>query len=236
VAYVTGTILLFGAHLVGIGNAPPFGSAVAIVSFLAGAILGGRLVRRHRAAPRILTDLLVINIALLLVAAVIAGSGKIATDQLRQYLIIALLSIALGGQISGARHLNLQDLVTPLATGIVHGLAHDSWFAGGNFLLVYRRVGVVVALLAGAAAGAGLAALQLWTALLLAAGLVALAAVLAYRVPVAAACKSQQEAMSVLVTQTGMAEASIQIQSGNGKTLPPDAQKITVMIQPVSGL
>jgi uncharacterized membrane protein YoaK (UPF0700 family) len=215
VAYLTGTLLLFGAYLVGIGMASPFGSAVAIVSFLAGAILGGRLVRRNRAAPRILTDLLVINIALLLVAAVIAGGGEIATNQLRQYLIIALLSIALGGQISGTRHLNVQDLVTPLATGIVHGLAHDSRFAGGNFQLVYRRVGVVVALLAGAAAGAGLAALQLWAALLLAAGLVALAAVLAYRVPVA--------------------DANIQLAGGNGQTLPTDSQKITVVIQPVPG-
>ena len=42
--------------------------------------------------------------------------------------------------------------------------------------------------------------------------------------------------MSVLAAQTGVAQASIQIQGGTGQALPTDAQKITVVIQPVSGL
>jgi VCBS repeat-containing protein len=48
--------------------------------------------------------------------------------------------------------------------------------------------------------------------------------------------KSQQEAMSLLTTQTGVAEVRIQIQGGTGQALPTDAQKITVVIQPMSGL
>src|SRR5262249_9103799 len=50
------------------------------------------------------------------------------------------------------------------------------------------------------------------------------------------ASKSQQEAMSLLSAQTGVAQANIQIQGGNGQTLPTDAQKITVVIQLISGL
>jgi uncharacterized membrane protein YoaK (UPF0700 family) len=183
VAYVTGTLILFGAHLVGVGVESPVGSAVAISFFMVGAVLGGRLVRRNLAATRILAEMLTLNSGLLVVGALIAGYGNIATTALSQYVTIALLSIAMGGQMSATRHVNVPDLTIPAATSLVHGLAHDSWFAGGHFLRGYRRAGVVASLLAGAAAGAGLASFTPWAALVLAAGLLALAARLAYGMP-----------------------------------------------------
>jgi uncharacterized membrane protein YoaK (UPF0700 family) len=192
VAYVTGTIILFGAHLVGVGVESPAASAVAIASFLIGGVLGGRLVRRSRPATRILADILALDIVLLLAAVLVAGFGHIDASFLSQAVTIALLGLAMGSQMSATRHVNVLDLVIPAATSIVHGLAHDSWLAGGQFLRGYRRAGVVLALLTGAAAGAGLAALAPWVALLLAMSLLALATVLAYRVPEAADAKPEQ--------------------------------------------
>jgi uncharacterized membrane protein YoaK (UPF0700 family) len=183
VAYVTGTLLLFGAHLAGIGAGSPAASTVALISFLVGGIFGGRLVRRRRAAVRVLADMLAINVVFLVAAALIAGYGQISTNQVSQYITTALLGVAMGGQMSATRHINVPDMILPAATSIVHGLAHDSWLAGGNFLRGYRRVGVVLALLCGAAGGAGLAALQPGLALLLPICSFALAAMLAYRVP-----------------------------------------------------
>jgi hypothetical protein len=141
---------------------------------------------------RILADVLAIDVVFLVAAALLAGYSQVATNQLSQYATIALLGIAMGGQMSATRHVNVPDMIIPAATSIVHGLAHDSWLAGGNFLRGYRRVGVVLALLTGATAGAGLAALQPGLAMLLAVCLFALAATLAYRVPLAAGATPRQ--------------------------------------------
>ena len=59
-------------------------------------------------------------------------------------------------QNSTVRHLGAPDLTTTVLTLTLTGLAADSALAGGPGAKPHRRLGSVVAMLAGAAAGAGI--------------------------------------------------------------------------------
>jgi uncharacterized membrane protein YoaK (UPF0700 family) len=77
-----------------------------------------------------------------------AGDGRFAT--------IGLLAAALGAQNSTVRHLGTPDLTTTVLTLTLTGLAADNALAGGAGVKPHRRLGSVAAMLAGAAAGAGI--------------------------------------------------------------------------------
>jgi uncharacterized membrane protein YoaK (UPF0700 family) len=178
-AFVTGTIILLGAEIVGQAHAGPT-KAIVLVAYFGGAILGGRLMRRQKAAERLLAELLFVTVALILAAALVIAALGVDTPQIR-WTAAALVAVAMGSQTSASRHLAVPDMVLPLATLAVHGLAHDSRLAGGREERTLRRLGIVFALLLGAAAGAALSAYSVWPGLLLAAALLALAATFALR-------------------------------------------------------
>jgi uncharacterized membrane protein YoaK (UPF0700 family) len=176
-AFVTGTIILFGAEIVGQAHAGP-AKGVVIVAFFAGAIVGGRLMRRRLPAERLLAHSLLITAALISAAALVLAT--LGSDQQPIRLAaIGLIAFAMGSQTSATRSANVPDMVLPLVTLVVHGLAHDSRLAGGHSEHTLHRIGIVVALTAGAAAGALLSSWQLWTGLLLPAALLAIAGAMA---------------------------------------------------------
>jgi uncharacterized membrane protein YoaK (UPF0700 family) len=179
-AFVTGTIILLGAEIVGQAHAGAT-KAIVLVAYFGGAILGGRLMRRPKAAERLLADSLFVTVALLLAAALVIATLGIETPAFH-WTAAALIAIAMGSQTSASRHLAVPDMVLPLATLAVHGLAHDSRLAGGREERTPRRLGIVCALLLGAAAGAALSAYSVWPGLLLAAALLALAGIFALRI------------------------------------------------------
>ena len=76
------------------------------------------------------------------------GDGRFAT--------VAILAAALGVQNSTVRHLGAPDLTTTVLTLTLTGLTADSVLAGGPGARPHRRLGSVAAMLAGAAAGAGI--------------------------------------------------------------------------------
>jgi uncharacterized membrane protein YoaK (UPF0700 family) len=76
------------------------------------------------------------------------GGGRFAT--------IAILAAALGVQNSTVRHLGAPDLTTTVLTLTLTGVAADSAAARGPGAKPHRRLGSVAAMLAGAAAGAGI--------------------------------------------------------------------------------
>ena len=178
-AFVTGTIILLGAEIVGQAHAGAT-KAIVLVAYFGGAILGGRLMRRKKAAERLLADSLFVTVALLLAAALVIAAFGIETPPFR-WTAAALIAIAMGSQTSASRHLAVPDMVLPLATLAVHGLAHDSRLAGGREERTPRRLGIVCALLLGAAAGAALSVYSVWPGLVLAAALLALAGIFALR-------------------------------------------------------
>ena len=176
-AFVTGTIILLGAEIVGQAHAGAT-KAIVLVAYFGGAILGGRLMRRRKAAERLLAESLFVTVALLLVAALVIATLGIETPPSR-WAAVALVAVAMGSQTSVSRHLAVPDMVLPLATLAVHGLAPAGQTAVEERTL--RRLGIVFGLLLGAAAGAALSAYSVWPGLLLAAALLVLAAIFALR-------------------------------------------------------
>jgi len=167
-AYMTGTLILIGIHL---GQVTPVAlpGVIALVAFGTGAILGGRLIRLEKRTDARHLDMLAR--ILTLVTLLVMGAAALAalydvTQNMPHYIIIAVLGTAMGIQIAGSRHAGVLDMTIPAATMVLHGLFFDCKFAGGPARRQGRRLAVIVALILGAAIGAGLARWQIWIGLL----------------------------------------------------------------------
>lgn len=152
VANVTGNIVFLGFSAAGIPGFSALGSLVAIAAFLAGALVGGRASRRE-GKIRTLRDVAIIKAALLIAATLLV---MLAPLGLTTYLLIALLGMTMGLQNALARAFSVPDLTTTVLTMTLTGLAADSRWAGGTQPRTRRRIASVLAMLAGAAAGASL--------------------------------------------------------------------------------
>ena len=86
-------------------------------------------------------------------------------------VVIALLALAMGVRNATVRRLGVPDLTTTVLTMTLTGLAADSRVAGGSGQGSARRIAAVVAMLAGALAGALLLKISLVPPLLAAAAL-----------------------------------------------------------------
>ncbi|WP_340265900.1 YoaK family protein [Sphingobium mellinum] len=157
-ANMTGNIVFLGFAASG---APGFRVApyiVAIASFMAGALVAGRVGKRHVGAPlrRWLIIAASVEAALLWIAAGVAVGFDVATQtpDASVYIIIALTGIAMGFRNATIRQLKVPDLTTTVLTMTITGLAADSTAAGGTNPNWARRIGSVIAILAGAAIGA----------------------------------------------------------------------------------
>ena len=147
--YMTATVILIAVHLTS-GESVAGPGVVAITAYLAGAALGGRLVRRSYSRRRPVADLLPGVGALVLVAALIWWQDA----AWRYYATLVVLAIAMGLQTSATRHAQVTDLTLPAATMLLHGLMHDSRLAGGPAKGAWRRVAAILALFGGAVLGA----------------------------------------------------------------------------------
>jgi uncharacterized membrane protein YoaK (UPF0700 family) len=182
-AYATGTVVLAGIRLGGGSTYALAPYATSLAGFLCGALCGGRLSRRAGTVRRGFMNTLLAEGGLLLTAAVLAVVGPVDTHPAYRYCVLALVGVAMGAQIGATKRLNVADMTLPAATGIIHGLMHDSRAAGGTPQRTWRRLGVVLALALGAAAGAGVGHWSVPAAILLAALIVLGVAVAARRLP-----------------------------------------------------
>jgi uncharacterized membrane protein YoaK (UPF0700 family) len=158
VANMTGNVVFLGFSVDSHSGLSAIASIVAVAGFILGALAGGRAAHALAGArpARWLATALTAEAAVLGLVAVLtatsalpfAGNGRLAT--------IAILGAALGLQNSTVRHLGAPDLTTTVLTLTLTGLAADSALAGGAGAKPHRRLGSVAAMLAGAAAGAGL--------------------------------------------------------------------------------
>ncbi|MFI6348771.1 YoaK family protein [Streptomyces sp. NPDC050560] len=175
-ANMTGNVAVLGFAAAG---APGFSALHALVSlgaFFAGSAAGGRLARWYEGRKRrawVRTSLTV-EAALLgaaTVVAAVAGDGSAGAE----YTLIALTGVAMGLRNSTVQGLGVADLTTTVLTRTLSGLFSDAPLADPRRTL--RRVGSVLALLAGAVLGAWLVVEHdLWVPLLI---VTAVAAVMA---------------------------------------------------------
>jgi uncharacterized membrane protein YoaK (UPF0700 family) len=157
-ANMTGNVVFLGFAIAGTPGFVVGPFIVALVTFMAGALLAGRIGKSLAGRPlrRWLLTAAVVEAALLWGAAAIAFGFCIAAQAPRWalYAIIAATAVAMGFRNATVRQLKVADLTTTVLTLTITGIAADSTLAGGGNPNWGRRVGSVVAILAGAALGA----------------------------------------------------------------------------------
>lgn len=157
-ANMTGNIVFLGFAVVGTPELSIARSLIALAAFLAGALIGGRIMSRTTPESQLRTanSAFAIETALLLAATVTAvnHSGIQSQHGSMLYSLIALTALAMGVRNATVRKLAVPDLTTTVLTLTLTGLAADSSLARGSNPRWQRRIGSVVAMFAGAALGA----------------------------------------------------------------------------------
>ena len=153
-AFVTGTIVLAGLHLGtgGLSTLLPYG--VAFVAFVAGAFLGGSVIRGKKPRATIYARALLVEALALALAAVTAFIPAQQNAAAAQLIPLALLALGMAVQFSATRYLDVPFLAFAAATGQVHGIANDLLARRGVPKLLSRRLLALVTLLVGALIGA----------------------------------------------------------------------------------
>src|SRR2546421_4964267 len=157
-ANMTGNIVLLAfatAHVSGLSIAR---SSTALLSFLVGALFGGRIMARASAEAQIrfAAQAFLLEVAFLFAASFcgIGYRGNLLEDSFQPFALIALTALAMGTRNAAVRQLAIPDLTTTVLTLTITGIAADSSIANGNNPRLARRVASLVAMFLGAAMGA----------------------------------------------------------------------------------
>jgi uncharacterized membrane protein YoaK (UPF0700 family) len=158
VANMTGNVVFLGFSLDPHSGLSATASIIAIAGFVLGGLAGGRAAHALAAARpgQWLATAFAAEALVLALAAALIGTGMLPLVENGRFVTIAVLAAALGVQNGTVRHLGAPDLTTTVLTLTLTGLAADSALAGGPGAKPHRRLGSVAAMLAGAAAGAGI--------------------------------------------------------------------------------
>ena len=163
-ANMTGNVVILGMALTGAEDLPVVGPVLALLGFVLGAALVGRVLRRAAVGWTTASTLVLVVVGLGLggVAGVLSALGEEvpvpvgATPPAAALVVTAVLGLLMGAQAATARRLAVKDVTTVVVTSTLTGLAADSRLAGGTGEGWRRRLGAVALILAGAAAGAAL--------------------------------------------------------------------------------
>src|SRR5246127_4519390 len=157
-ANMTGNIVFLAfatAHVSGLSIAR---SLTALLAFLVGAVLGGRVMARATADSQIrfAAQAFLLEVAFLFAASFcgIGYRGDLLEHSFQPFALIALTALAMGTRNAAVRKLAIPDLTTTVLTLTITGIGADSSIANGNNPRLARRVEAVVAMFLGAALGA----------------------------------------------------------------------------------
>ena len=157
-ANMTGNIVLLAFATARVPGLSITRSLTALVWFLTGALLGGRIMARAGADSqfRFATRAFLLEFVLLTAASLcgIGYQGDVMEPSVQPLALIALTAIAMGTRNAAVRKLAIPDLTTTVLTLTLTGIAADSSLAGGNNVRLARRIGSVLAMFSGAALGA----------------------------------------------------------------------------------
>jgi uncharacterized membrane protein YoaK (UPF0700 family) len=156
-ANMTGNIVLLAFASTGVPQVSLGRSITALLGFLAGAAVGGRIMAGASVAVQLRAASSVFAMEIVfLVGATLAALGYSAASSphfLRLYAMIAFTAIAMGMRNAAVRKLAVPDLTTTVLTLTITGIAADSSLACGTNPHLQRRIAAVVAMFAGAALG-----------------------------------------------------------------------------------
>ncbi len=152
---MTGNVVILGMGLAGADDLPTAGPAVALISFMVGAAIGGRVLRRVAAGWTTRMTALFGTVGLLMtgIATALFLVGN-EPERPAQLVITAALATAMGIQAATARHLAVKDITTVVVTSLITGLAADSPLGAGLTQPWFRRIVALILISAGAVGGA----------------------------------------------------------------------------------
>ncbi len=157
-ANMTGNIVILAFASARISGLSMARSSTALLSFLVGAIFGGRIMARASAdtQTRFAAQAFVLEVAFLFAASFcgIGYRGDLLEDSFQPFALIALTALAMGTRNAAVRKLAIPDLTTTVLTLTITGIGADSSLANGNNPRFARRVESVMAMFFGAALGA----------------------------------------------------------------------------------
>src|SRR5882672_6497667 len=157
-ANMTGNIVFLAfaaAHVPGLSIAR---SLSALLAFLVGAILGGRVMARANpdSQIRFAAQAFLVEVALLFAASFCAVGyrASLLEHSFQPFALIALTALPMGTRNAAVRTLAIPDLTTTVLTLTITGIGADSSLANGNNPRLARRVASLAAMFLGAALGA----------------------------------------------------------------------------------
>ena len=157
VANMTGNVIFLGFWFAPHTVVDITAALVAFVSFVAGAVLGGRLSRHLDGnVRRWLTAALGLEVVMLATLAILSGMGVLDYHDNTKLILIAGLALTFGSQAATARQFGIQELSTTVLTTTIVGIGFDSRVAGGTGHREKLRYSVVLTMCAGALVGATL--------------------------------------------------------------------------------
>jgi uncharacterized membrane protein YoaK (UPF0700 family) len=157
VANMTGNVIFLGFWFAPHTVVDMTAAVVAFVSFVTGAVLGGRLARHLDSdVRRWLTVALGIEVAVLVTLSILSGTGVLDYHDNTKLILIAGLAVTFGIQAATARQFGIQELSTTVLTTTIVGIGFDSRLAGGTGHRERLRYSVVLTMCAGALVGATL--------------------------------------------------------------------------------
>ncbi len=152
---MTGNVLFIGFALVGVAGIPFVNNAIALLGFVVGTIVGGRIVGRGH--PQTLPRISAITLfAGGILALALATTWTILGTLAQPILLVLtfLLACVMGSQVSAVKPIGNSDVTTIVVTNTLANLARDSRLAGGTFDNWIPRLLAVLAMGVGGAIGA----------------------------------------------------------------------------------
>ena len=177
---MTGNVVILGMALAGADGLPIVGPIIALVLFMAGAAVSGRVLKGRPAGWSERNTVLFGFVGVILLLAALVALLVSERPEWVNLTLTGALGLAMGMQAGAARHIGVADVTTVVVTSTIVGLAFDSVFGGGGNKNWARRVLAVVLIGAGAAVGALLLQVHLGLGMLLAAVITIGAAVLGH--------------------------------------------------------
>jgi len=157
-ANMTGNVVFLAFAIAGVAKVSVGRSFTALLAYLAGATLGGRIMARSESSSPVRSALFVFVIEFVLLScATICAIGcveDVPKYPSQLYWIIAFTAVAMGMRNATVRKLGVPELTTTVLTMTITGLAADSPLAEGSNRGWRRRIAGVVAMFTGAGFGA----------------------------------------------------------------------------------
>jgi uncharacterized membrane protein YoaK (UPF0700 family) len=184
-ANMTGNVVILAFATARVPGLSIARSLTALLSFLVGAIFGGRIMARTGADSQIrfAAQAFVLEVVFLSVASVcsIGYRSDLMEHSFQPFALIALTALAMGTRNAAVRKLAIPDLTTTVLTLTITSIGAESSLANGNNPRLARRVGAVAAMFLGAALGAIIIRYSISTALWLGTAISALCSAALFR-------------------------------------------------------